>query len=104
MTDEIRTEEEKQCKCFCQSKGFRKFLVVAAGTFVGVYLALSLFTAIHKPPMPAPMQPPCPCQQMMPRPDFGHPHFNKGPRGDFHKKMIKHQMDNDRAVKVEIED
>ena len=45
MSDEIKIEEEKNCNCFCHSKGFRKFLVVAAGTFVGVYLALSLFAA-----------------------------------------------------------
>ena len=37
MSDEIKIEEEKKCNCFCHSKGFRKFLVVAAGTFVGVY-------------------------------------------------------------------
>ena len=73
LSDEIKIEEEKKCNCFCHSKGFRKFLVVAAGTFVGVYLALSLFAAIHKPPMPVPMPmpAPCPCQQMMFRPDFG---------------------------------
>ena len=67
MSDEIKIEEEKNCNCFCHSKGFRKFLVVAAGTFVGVYLALSLFAAIHKPPMPVPMPmpAPCPCQQMI---------------------------------------
>ncbi|MBR2069084.1 MAG: hypothetical protein IJ877_04895 [Candidatus Gastranaerophilales bacterium] len=44
--------EEKECKCFCKSEGFRNFLVTALGTFVGVYMALSLFGAIHKPPMP----------------------------------------------------
>ena len=66
MSDEIK--QEKECKCFCHSKGFKKFLTVAIGTFVGVYCALCLFTALHKPPMiiPAPfgyqsMQG-CPCQ------------------------------------------
>lgn len=103
MTEEIKIEE-KQCNCICQSKGFRKFLVVAAGTFVGVYLALSLFAAIHKPPMPAPIPASCPCQQMMPRGDFGHHHFDRGPRGDFHKKMAKPRFDKDKAVKVEVED
>ena len=92
MTEENKIVEEEQCRCFCKSKGFRKFLVVATGTFVGVFLALSLFAALHKPPMPAPM--PCPCgyQQMAkPHHNGGH-HFDKtdrgerGNRGDFHKK------------------
>jgi len=58
--------ESKDEKCFCKSKGFRKFLTIALGTFVGVYCALSLFTALHKPPM-MPMRymgfrpAPCPC-------------------------------------------
>ena len=53
MSDEIKTEKEH--KCICQSEFFRKFLVVALGSFVGVFCALSLFAALHKPPMP-----PCP--------------------------------------------
>lgn len=44
------TKEEK--KCICQSEEFKKFLIVAFGSFVGVFLALSLFAALHKPPMP----------------------------------------------------
>jgi len=99
MTEEIKIEEEKKCNCFCHSKGFKKFVVVAAGTFVGVYLALSLFAAIHKPPMPAPAPAPmpCPCQQQMLRPDFGpQPGFapqraDRGPRPDFGKKGDRHQ-------------
>ena len=60
MTEEIKINEEQEkneCKCFCHSKGFRKFLITALGTFVGVYAALSLFAALHKPPMmrPCPM-------------------------------------------------
>lgn len=88
MSDEIKvTTEEKEAKCFCQSKGFRKFLTIALGTFVGVYAALCLFTALHKPPMMAPAAPfgggmrnGCPCHVMH------HHHFNKtdrGVRGDF---------------------
>lgn len=106
MSDEIKIEEEKNCNCFCHSKGFRKFLVVAAGTFVGVYLALSLFAAIHKPPMPVPMPmpAPCPCQQMMFSPDFGPQHFYRGHRGDFHKKMMKHRMENNAPRPVQEAD
>ena len=89
MTEENKIVEEEQCRCFCKSKGFRKFLVVTTGTFVGVFLALSLFTALHKPPMPALM--PCPCeyhQMAKPHHNGGH-HFDRGERGnrgEFHKK------------------
>ena len=95
MSDEVKitTETKEEHKCFCQSKGFRKFLVIALGTFVGVYSALCLFTALHKPMMPphgfgygfgAPMPPAmqCPCKQ------FKMHHFDKEPRvdrGDFRK-------------------
>ncbi len=51
MKDE-KIIEEKECKCFCKSESFRNFLITALGTFVGVYMALSLFISIHKPPMP----------------------------------------------------
>jgi hypothetical protein len=63
MSDENKTVEQNECKCFCRSEGFRKFLIVALGSFVGVYCALSLFFAIHKPPMPMPI--PVPVQTQM---------------------------------------
>ena len=83
MSDEIKVEE-KECKCFCHSKAFKKFLTIALGTFVGVYCALSLFAALHKPPMmpPSPyVMGGCPCQMM----HHKH-HFDKmkhAQRGDF---------------------
>lgn len=86
MTEEIKIEQkEETCKCFCKSEFFRKFLVITLGSFVGVFSALSLFAALHKPPMikPVPygMKRPCYCQMH---------HFHKGgPRGDFHRKMVK---------------
>ena len=87
MTDENKiVEEQKECKCLCQNKYFKKFIVVSAGTFVGAFLALSLFAALNKPPMPMPM--PCPCHQMV-RPAFGPQHFDRDIRGDFHKKFDK---------------
>ena len=49
MTEEIKNEEVKECFC---KKRFNDVVVVAIGTFVGVYCALSLFTAIHRPPCP----------------------------------------------------
>ena len=87
MTDEIKTEE-KECKCFCKSEAFKKFLTIALGTFVGVYGALSLFTATHRPPMPpcpmgfgapAPVAAPCPFKHH-------HRHFVKD-NGGFHKEF-----------------
>ena len=87
MSDEIKVTEEKECKCFCHSKGFRKFLTIALGTFVGVYAALCLFTALHKPPMMPPMAGPygfqggCPCAIMQ----HHHKHFKGDKQGDFQK-------------------
>ena len=110
MTDENKVAEEKHT-CVCQSKGFKKFLIVTGGTFVGVFLALSLFAALHKPPMPPmPINPdafgpgpqvicPCKCHH--------HHHFDRGHRGDFHKKMMKHHPDRPlppRADRPEIDD
>lgn len=89
MTDENKIVETKEEKCLCQSKSFKKFLIVTGGTFVGVFLALSLFAALHKPPMPPmPMNPYAfgPGPQMV-RPCHCHHHFDRGHRGDFHKKF-----------------
>ncbi len=85
------SEEEKcETKCFCQNETFRKILATALGTFIGVYAALSLFAATHKPPMcpcpmgfrgPAPIAAPCPFHKH-------HHHFYKefnGDRGGTHK-------------------
>jgi hypothetical protein len=109
MSDEIREEQKgtEECKCICQSKAFRKFLVIALGSFVGVFCALSLFAALHRPPMPAP----CPCgiemgmrppiQQNFERMDRG-ANFDKpdrGARGDFHKQGMERKA----PVKVEVE-
>ncbi len=79
------TKEMNNNECFCKSKGFRKFLIVTAGTFVGGFCAISLFAALHKPPM------------MPPQPFMGHQPFMM--QGGFygpqhcncpcHKKMMK---------------
>lgn len=100
MSEENNIKEETKCNCICHSKGFRKFLVVATGTFVGVYCALSLFTAIHKPPMPAP----CPCGCPMMRPPMAQPMtFDRmDKRHDF--KAMKHKMDKKIPVRVEVDE
>ena len=105
MTEEF-TKEEKQ-ECFCKSKGFRKFLTIALATFVGVYSALCLFFALHRPPM----IPPCPYGYGAPAPVMAPCHFKKhryhfdkefrGDRGDFQKAIKEHKapapFDKDRV-------
>lgn len=98
----VEVKEEHKCNCFCHSKGFRKFLVIALGSFVGVFSALSLFAALHKPPM---MMPPCPCRCQMMRPAMHHHHhFDRANRGDFHKKVMKEGFERKVPVKVEVDD
>ena len=106
MTDENKIVEERH-ECLCQNKYFKKFVIVSAGTFVGAFLALSLFAALHKPPMPAPMPMPCPCQQQMMRSDFAPRHFDRADRGEFHKKFEKKHADRPlppRADRLEVDD
>ena len=87
MTEEINLTEKtenNECKCFCHSAAFRNFLTIALGTFVGVYFALTLFAALHKPPIVRPfgfgpqggIRAGCPCKMIH------HHHFNKGPQPD----------------------
>ena len=47
-------EETKECKCMVHCECFKKFLIVSFGSFIGVFFALCLFTAIHKPCCPPP--------------------------------------------------
>ena len=101
MSDEIKTTEVKECNCFCHSEGFKKFITITLGTFVGVFCALSLFAALHKPPM---MVPHCPCV----RPYHGHhfEHFNKGKhfeKGDF-QKVKMHKTDKQTPFEREDKD
>ena len=89
MTEEKKLEiKEEKCNCICHSKWFRKFLTIALGSFVGVFCALSLFAALHRPPMP-----PCPYHRPMMRPPFAMQYHFRGPRGDFQKQMIQHRWD-----------
>lgn len=90
MSDEIKVaKEEKEHKCLCQNENFRKFVVITAGSFTGVFLALSLFAALHKPPVfiqPSPFMHhrQCPIQMMR---DFNKQDgFN---RDDFNKHFDK---------------
>ncbi len=97
---EEKTTEKQECKCFCKSEAFRKFVVITLGTFTGVYMALSLFTAIHKPPMPCShhfMAPPAYMYgQMGPHRDFkGFHKFQKEFKGDFDKVKAPKDQDKD---------
>ena len=97
MSEELK--EIKNEECFCKNKYFRNFLTTTAGVFVGGFLALSLFGAINKPPMPAfPMHPPvfhhytpqfpimkhcdCPCHKKMKM-------FHEFKKGEFKKGEFK---------------
>ena len=94
MTEEIKTEvKQEECKCFCRSEGVKKFAIVALGTFVGVYSALCLFAALHRPPCPGPFYP-----GMRPPVEYGR-QFDRGMRPDFHKKFIK-KADFDKQIPV----
>lgn len=95
----VEVKDERH-ECFCHSKWFRKFLIISLGTFVGVYFALCLFTAIHKPPMmPHPFA--CPCGCMMKH--SHHHHFDRSPRGDFYQDM-QDKMVKKIPIRVEVED
>lgn len=93
MTDENKnlSEIKQEEKCFCKSEGVKNFAIVAAGSFVGVFLALSLFTALQRPPMP-PMHPMpmqmAPIHRPMPQPM--HHHFKGEPRLHELHKFQKH--------------
>ena len=72
----------------------KKFVVVALGTFVGVYAALSLFVATHRPPMR-------PCPMMVRPPHVEHrADFFKGPQGDFHRMKFERKEIGKFAPKV----
>ena len=77
MTEEIK-ETKDQCNCIVHCECVRKFIIVALGSFVGVFCALSLFACLHKPPMG-----PCPLKNP---PGVEHQQQNKDFHGDFDKK------------------
>ena len=103
MTEENRNENIKDDNntCICQSKWFRKLLINTFGTFLGVFLALSLFAALHKPPMMG-----CPCHFKMMPPPMHHQfdRMEKGPRGDFHKRNMSGKYDEKAPIRVNVED
>lgn len=104
MSNENRIETvEVKNECFCKSIWFKKFLTKTLAVFIGVYAALSLFAALHKPPMP-----PCPyAKGPMMRPAMHHHHhFYKQDRfkGDYYqKKIMKDRIVPDK-VKIEVKD
>ncbi|MCR4881780.1 MAG: hypothetical protein K6A44_07510 [bacterium] len=114
MSEEIKKCEEKEEKCCCLCKIIKcetckKFLIVTIGTFIGGFCALSLFAALHKPPMMGHFGAP---QfryggPMMERGFGHHHHFNKGPK--FHKMGFQKPFDMERQFpdapqKPEIEE
>ena len=101
VTIETKEETKEETKCICQSKFFRKFLVIALGTFVGVYSALCLFTALHRPMFPPQgfgpqfgMMPGCPIKYQMIN-HRGYHRFDKAQkdfRGDSHRPDKEHKQ------------
>lgn len=85
MTEENKIVEVKK-ECLCQSKWFKEFITKTLAVFVGAFCALSLFAALHKPPMP-----PCPFGHgPMMRPGMHcHHHFYKHAKCGHHKKFEK---------------
>ena len=97
MSEEIKATEEKDC-CVCKlikCESCRKFLIVALGTFVGVFCALSLFAALHKPPVMGPVPGPQ-FRHGVPQMERGfrphHPHFNKGAMPNKEEFRKHHEM------------
>lgn len=95
MSEEKFEKSEKECKCFCQSKYFKKFLVVVFGSFVGVYFALSLFTLVHRPPIYQPYG-------FAPMPM--HHYMNNCPCKHFKDKMKHYHKDFKKEVQQDVED
>ena len=57
MTEEIKEEQtmcKPECRCFIHCECVQKFFIVALGSFVGVFFALALFAALHRPPCAGP--------------------------------------------------
>lgn len=50
MSEEVKNVEIKN-GCFCKERA-KDILTIAIGSFVGVYFALSLFAACHRPHFP----------------------------------------------------
>ena len=108
MTEENKIEiKQETCKCFCQSEWFKKFLTKTLAVFVGVFSALSLFAALHKPPMPPSpygyrtmMRPPMHCHHHFAQHRCGHGcHFYKNfEKRDF-QKFEKRNFDRKAPVK-----
>ena len=105
MSEENKTVEVKQ-ECFCKSEWFKKFITKTLAVFIGTLCALSLFAALHKPPVMKPvtfhggMMRPCHCQ-------MHHFYKHKPYRGDFQRKFEKkdfqrvEKRDFERKVPIE---
>lgn len=88
MSEENKIETKEVKTCLCQSERFKDFVTKTIAVFIGVFCALSLFAALHKPPVMkhapyhAGMMRPCHCQ-------MHHFYKHKPCRADFHKKFEK---------------
>ena len=92
------SEEQNEKKCnFAIGEGFKKFLTLALGTFVGVYLAMGLLFNVYRPVMiyqnisnvPA-YAFDCPCKKM----HAEHKAMKKSPKGPEAKKPEPPEMED----------
>ncbi len=98
MSNEVEQKQAEKKECLCQNEFVRKVVAVALGTFFGVFFALSLFCALHRPPMmmynPM-MMPSHHCHCMHRHHSFGYDKFiqKKFPPKEFHiqKEQVEHQ-------------
>ncbi len=89
MSDEIKETIEKECECKCEfCKAVKKILAIALGTFIGFYCAMSLFFALHRPPMP-------PCDGFKRPPYSDVQKFEHKKMKNHEKQMPQRQIEND---------
>ena len=98
MSEENKNVVIETKKCFCESLLFKEFITKTLAVFVGVFCALSLFSALHRPKMP-----PCPCIKMMKRPPIHHMYHHRGPakfekytrmqKADFYKRVEDRRLE-----------
>lgn len=97
MSEETQVIQEEKHFHHHKNRFLKKFTVVALGTFVGGFCAISLFAALHKPPMMVPYHPMMMHHQKM-MGDMGYRHRDCD--CPCHKKMNKKpEKFNDRAQK-----
>ncbi|MBQ8459360.1 hypothetical protein IJ541_04575 [bacterium] len=105
MTEEIKNEETKECKCCQCREKLKEFLFKAGIVYVGVTLAIITSANILKPKCPCKLKRPYPgIERQLPSPMMHHRNLHKefrGNRPDFgHKKMRGDRPNFEKAPKA----